>query len=62
MSCFRGNDSADYAGWTLTAIIAGLIMEPVAGETMPGTLTKGASTMHKKVIASTAVEDSGLWE
>jgi hypothetical protein len=57
MSCFRGNDSADYAGWTLTAIIAGLIMEPVAGETIPGTLTKGASTMHKKVIASTAVED-----
>jgi hypothetical protein len=62
MSCFRGGDTADYAGWTLTVVMAGLIMEPVAGETRPRNGIKALSTKKKTVESMAEVDDSGLWE
>lgn len=63
MSCFRGGDSAGYAGWTLTVVMAGLIMEPVAGETRPQNGIKAMSKKKKEGDSIVEVDDdSGLWE
>jgi hypothetical protein len=58
---FRGADTANYSGWSLIAMMAGLIMEPVEGETRPKTST-AVSTKWKAVDEEAEMDDSGLWE